>query len=203
MYRPATESGDEWLELHNPSGGEANQVVINELMYHPATESDDEWLELHNPGASAVDLSGWAFTDGIEYTLPPGATLPAGGYLVIARDPARVEALYGISGVWGPYSGKLSNGGERVALSDASDTLADEVTYDDATPWPTAPDGDGPSLELVNPAFDNDQFCAWRASVGDGTPGAANSVYAADIPPCVEGVAPLSPVRDRDRLGPG
>ncbi len=26
-----------------PSGGEANQVVVNELMYHPATESDDEW----------------------------------------------------------------------------------------------------------------------------------------------------------------
>lgn len=168
---------------------QAGQVVINELMYHPATESDDEWLELHNSGGEAVDLSGWAFTDGVAYTFPPGATLPAGGYLVVARDPARVEALYGISGVWGPYSGKLDNGGERVALSNAADVLIDEVTYGDETPWPAAPDGDGPSLELVNSAFDNDRFCAWQPSVGSGTPGAANSVYALDIPPCVEGVA--------------
>ena len=168
---------------------QAGQVVINELMYHPTTETDDEWLELHNSSGSAVDLSGWAFTDGIDYTFPPGTILPAGGYLVVARNPARVEALYGISGVLGPYDGRLSNGGERVALSDVGSTLADEVTYSDATPWPTASDGDGPSLELVNPAFDNDRFCAWQASVASGTPGAANSVYAADIPPCVEGVA--------------
>jgi len=168
---------------------QASQIVINELMYHPTTETDDEWLELHNSGGSAVDLSGWAFTDGIEYIFPPGTILPAGGYLVVARDPARVEALYGISGVLGPYDGRLSNGGERMALSDVGSALADEVTYSDATPWPTASDGDGPSLELANPAFDNDRFCAWQASVGSGTPGAANSVYAADIPPCVEGVA--------------
>jgi len=175
---------------HSPTAtAQASQVVINELMYHPATGSDDEWLELHNHGGSAVDLSGWAFTDGVEYTFPSGTILPVGGYLVVARDPARVEALYGIGGVLGPYSGKLANSGERVALSDAGSALVDEVTYDDTTPWPAAPDGDGPSLELVNPAFDNDRFCAWRPSAGSGTPGAANSGYAADIPPCVEGVA--------------
>jgi hypothetical protein len=174
---------------------QGGQVVVNELMYHPATEGDDEWLELYNAGGSAVDLSDWTFSDGVEYIFPTGTILPVGGYLVVACDPARVEALYGIGDAFGPYGGRLSNGGERVALSDAGGVLVDEVTYSDTTPWPAAPDGDGPSLELVNPAFDNDRFCAWQPSVENGTPGTTNSVYAADIPPCVEGVvhAPVFP----------
>jgi hypothetical protein len=172
---------------------QTGQVVINELMYHPATGTDDEWLELHNAGGSAVDLAGWAFTDGVDYTFPPGATIPAGGYLVVARDPARVAALYGIGGVLGPYDGRLDNAGERVALADAGSAPVDAVTYSDATPWPAAADGDGPSLELVNPAFDNDRFCAWRVSAGNGTPGAVNSAYAGDIPPCIEGAAHAPP----------
>ena len=76
-----------------------------------------------------MDLSGWEFSDGIEYTFPGGVSIPPGGYVVVGHDPATVEAVYGISGVLGPFeSGRLSIGGERVAIEDAGGTLVDEVT---------------------------------------------------------------------------
>jgi len=167
-------------------------IVINELQYHPASDDHgEEYVELYNTGPIAVDLSGWRFSDGIVYTFPAGVSIPAGGTVVVGHDPATVEAVYGIGGVLGPFvSGRLANSGERVAIEDALGHLVDEVTYDDHHPWPEPPDGDGPSLELVNPSFDNDHPCSWGASAGLGTPSAQNSVYSPDnIPPCVTGVA--------------
>ena len=190
-----------------PAGGvvkaqSGSQVVINEIQYHPASDDhSEEYIELYNASAAAVDLSSWRFSDGIAYTFPNGVSIPPGGYLVVGHDPATVEAVYGISGVLGPFeSGRLSNGGERVAIEDALGSPVDEVTYDDHRPWPEAPDGKGPSLELISPAFNNDSACCWGASqpveTSLGTPGAQNSVYSTDnIPPCITGVAhtPISP----------
>jgi hypothetical protein len=167
-------------------------IVINELQYNPASDdAGEEYVELYNAGAQAVDLTGVSFSDGIVYTFPTNTLALPGGYLVVAHDPAAVEARYGITGVLGPFEdGNLSNSGERVALQDADGLLLDEVDYDDNLPWPTAPDGDGPSLELVNPAFDNDSPCSWGGSSGLGTPGAQNSVYqTGNIPPCITGAA--------------
>jgi hypothetical protein len=194
-----------WLAFiasHTNSGAVAqavDKVVINELMYHPASDIDgEEYVELINTGPSSVDLAGWFFSDGFDFTFPAGTVLPAGSYLVIAHDPQAVAGRYGLrpDALLGPFTAKrLSNGGERVALSNASGDLVDEVTYGDDSPWPGQPDGQGPSLELINPSFDNDGACAWAASSGQGTPGARNSVFALDIPPCVEGVmhAPVFP----------
>jgi len=171
-------------------------IVINEIQYHPLSDNHgEEYIELHNAGVTTADLSGWRFSDGIAYTFPVGTSIAPGGYLVIGHDPATVEAVYGISGVLGPFeSGRLSNGGERVALEDAGGYLVDEVAYDDHRPWPEPPDGKGPSLELISPAFDNNSPCSWGASqpveTSLGTPGARNSVYSPDnIPPCVTAVA--------------
>jgi len=173
-----------------------HSVIINEIQYHPASDDHgEEYIELYNDGATAVDLSGWRFSDGIAYTFPAGISIPPGGYVVVGHDPATVESVYDTSGVLGPFaSGRLSNGGERVALEDAGSTLVDEVTYDDHAPWPELPDGKGPSLELISPAFDNKRPCSWAASqpaeTSLGTPGAQNSVYSSDnVPPCITDVA--------------
>jgi len=173
-----------------------SQVLINEIQYHPLSDDHgEEYIELYNAGPTPVDLSGWRFSDGIVYTFPGGISIPAGGYVVVGHEPTTVEAVYGISSVLGPFeSGRLANGGERVAIEDAGGTLVDEVTYDDHRPWPELPDGKGPSLELISPAFDNDRPCSWGASqpveTSLGTPGTQNSVYSTDnIPPCVTDVA--------------
>lgn len=56
---------------------------------HGPTYSSDQTF---TTGPSAIDLSGWTlkqYTSSQSFTLPPGTTLPAGGYLVVVRDALR------------------------------------------------------------------------------------------------------------------
>jgi hypothetical protein len=63
--------------------------------------------------------------------------------------------------------------------------MIEELTYGDDTPWPSEPDGDGPTLELTNPEFDNALAASWHASylpdAPHGTPAALNSTDAVGI----------------------
>ena len=163
--------------LQAPSFGAANPrpkvgpVVINELMAHPISgDDDDQFVELHNISDAACDLSGWSFTDGIAYTFPDGAVLPAGGYLVVARNRDRMLGRYpGLSPelVWGDFDGRLSHRGERVALAMPGEILnpagavaetfgieVHEVSYALGGRWGIWADGGGSSLELVDPRAD-------------------------------------------------
>ena len=139
--------------LNSPLAEGQPSVVINEIMYHPASdETSDEFLELFNAGDSAVDLSGWEFTDGIEFFFPDGTVLEPGAYLVLSPDLLMFETVYGSSiPVTGPYTGALDNGGERLELMDGDGQIVDELEYSDDAPWPSWPDGEGPSLELIDP----------------------------------------------------
>ncbi len=161
-----------------------NLIVINEIMYNPPAElgEDDyyEYIELTNIGEVNVDLSGWSFTDGIEFTFPPGTIIEPDAFIVIAADPDSVMGYYGIQNVIGPFSdGKLNNGGESIVLSDAENITIDSLEYDDGPPWPVAPDGNGPSLEVINPFSNNESSANWAASTEEfGTPGFVNSVFS-------------------------
>jgi Tfp pilus assembly protein PilX len=149
----------------------AGDVIINELMYKPASNTvDDEYLELHNKTASPIDLENWCFTAGITLatanpTLPTcfeaGTTIPANGYLVISANPTQTNTAYGITAAASYAGSDLSNGGETLTLVDDSANVINSITYDDAAPWPTSPDGDGPSLELKDPNLDNTDGNNW------------------------------------------
>ena len=78
------------------------------------TNDDGEWIEFFNAGQSAVDMSNWAFTDGIEFTFPSGTSLEAGKYLIVARSAERFKADNGFDPdlIW--TSGALSNSGEML-----------------------------------------------------------------------------------------
>ena len=96
-------------------------VRINEIMYHPAGDPNAEeleWIELHNAGSTPVALSNWRVTRGFEFEFPDGSEIQAGGYLVIASDPAAIETHYGLSGVLGPFDGSLSNDDEAIRIED-------------------------------------------------------------------------------------
>ncbi len=142
--------------------------VIHEIHYHA---QDDpilgplplEFIELTNPGDETIDLSGWKLANAVKYTFPEGSTLAPGGYLVIAQDPAALLTAYGKTAI-GPWSGKLSNSGETIELRDASNAIQDSVSYQPGFPWPTAADGEAPSMELIHPSLDNDLGGSWRSS---------------------------------------
>ena len=141
--------------------GTANQfmipdsVVINEIMYHhrptyaPFEENASEWIELHNRSGGDIALDGWKLRDAIDYDFPAGATLPANGFLVITDEQ---------------FSGTLNNRGERIELRDVDDNTIDEVEYREGGRWPGLADGNGASLELIDPDADNNSPEAWAAS---------------------------------------
>ena len=139
-------------------------IVINEILHdsEPNTVCS-EFIELVNTGPDAVDLSGWAFTSGIDFEFPQDTMIPSGGYLVVAQDPATILSLYGAQAI-GPYVGALSKQGETVTLRDSGGVEIDEVSYRDAFPWPVGALGSGRSMELINPSLDNDLGSSWRAS---------------------------------------
>ena len=70
------------------------EVLINEIMYNPAQGERFEYVELTNSGAVPVDLSGWAFTNGIEFTFPDATSLDAGAYLIVSRSREALLAAY-------------------------------------------------------------------------------------------------------------
>jgi len=140
------------------------EIVINEIHYNSEPNTaKDEFIELYNTGATAVDLSGWFFQDGVRFTFPVGTTIGAGGYLVVSQNPAALSNRYGVSSV-GPFDGGLSGSGETVELRQANGLIADTVTYKDHFPWPVGAGGTGSSMELINPSLDNDLGASWRSS---------------------------------------
>lgn len=156
-----------------------SEVVINELMFHPISENDDQqYVELHNRGAAAVNLAGWRFTSGIDFTFPAGATLPAGGYLVVAKNAAELRARYPdltAQTCLGDFPNTLSGRGELLVLS-RPETVSDngrtetvwiEVTrvrYADGGRWGRDADGGGSSLELIDPRADPTLAANWADS---------------------------------------
>lgn len=175
--------------LPSVAAGADGTVVINELHYHPEFDPDEdndlddnEFLELHNPGDSPVDLAGYTFgpagDPAIKLTEPLSGTLAPGAFAILAPDGADTQARWGVAPI-GTYTGKLSNGGELIELIAGSGAVVDSVEWDDSAPWPGTPDGDGPSLELIDPSSNNSVASNWLASSDGPTPGATNSAATA------------------------
>ena len=139
-------------------------ILINEINYNPADNSQEtEYIELHNPGQSAVDVGNWRLANAVAYTIPPGTSIPAGGYLVISENPGALSKWYSTTSL-GPWTGNLASEGELIELRDAGGLLIDSAEYANTAPWPATPNGSGPSLELANPLLENNLGGNWNAS---------------------------------------
>ena len=133
-----------------------NHLLISEVMINPAgSDVQGEWIEIFNPQAWPVTLSDYRLGDAITRTtapgegmfrFPPGATIAAGGVVVMAMDARDFLARYGrkpefeVGGYdtevpdmlpeagWG--SGiSLGNDGDEVALLRSDDTIEEVVTW--------------------------------------------------------------------------
>jgi hypothetical protein len=175
-------------------------VVINEIMYYFDTDNPDndnyEYIELYNiknypvnlwiyDPCTSSDLS-WVITKGVDYTFPNHTTIPAYGYIVVAKDKSKYPFVPS-SQLFGPFSGKLSNEGENVELSipgelDTTVTpnkryyfRVDNVSYSDGVhhenfvgldPWVKTrqANGGGESLQRIYPDLYGDDVNNWISS---------------------------------------
>jgi hypothetical protein len=157
------------------------EVVINEINYKSANDfKPGDWVELVNTTEAEIDLDGWIFKDGDDthiFEFPAGTILNPGAYLVLCKNDTSFHELFpDVTNYIGSFGFGLSNGGELLRLYNADASLIDQVEYDDVAPWPTEPDGEGPTLELKDVSLDNTLAENWAASTGHGTPGVQNSI---------------------------
>jgi hypothetical protein len=146
-------------------------LVISEIMYQP-TNSNLEFVELFNSRGEFQDISGYQIGGDINYQFPTGTVIPGGGFLLIARSPSDLQTAYGLSGVLGPYTNHLPNGGGTIQLFNQAGALLLEVDYDGKAPWPLAANGAGHSLVLSRPSYGQNNPQAWSASDAmGGSPG--------------------------------
>ncbi|MFT4759140.1 MAG: hypothetical protein ACI9XO_000004 [Paraglaciecola sp.] len=138
------------------------QVVITEIMYNNPGTDEFEFIELYNNSSSSIQLENWTFSDAMDYTFP-AHDLAAGGYVVIAIDAVKFLDSLGVIALDWPTGQNLTNSSENIVLNDATGTMIDNVTYGDGGDWPTAADGDGPSLVLCDFDADNNDPANWIA----------------------------------------
>ena len=197
--------GNPYFQTLTPTAGSANQLAadgiqITELMYNPPTISDinaDEMLEyiqLTNTSAATIalkdlidDSGSWRLDGGVNYTFESGISMSAGEVIwivpfnpiVATQSKAFFCSYYGLDvnsvRLIGPYSGDLSDSGERITLErpQASDTIevedlswiiVDEATWMDETPWPINADGTGLSLLRIGVAGNAPE--SWTTNAG-------------------------------------
>jgi len=208
-YKPSTDSYN-FVAMKTATPGAANSgprvgpVVISEIMYHPTIDGDAEYIELLNISPTGVTLydalkgKAWRISDGIEYEFPtsPPITIAPGERIILTKSLARFNAVFGASVLPGTrtfewITGGLSNGGETLQLDrpGAVDALnvvqyirEDRVNFSDSLPWPTSPDGTGPSLTKTSEKDYGNDYLNWLAlpaSPGAAAPGARFSSWAA------------------------
>jgi hypothetical protein len=163
-------------------------LTITEIMYDVAgTDTGREWVEVFNGGTQSVDVKTYklfesnvnhGITTSDSYT-NPSATLPVGGYAVIADNAVKFLED------WPQYTGylfdsafSLSNTGELLRMVDASGGTTDTREYSPEL----GAKGDGASLQFLEGAF--------VASIA--TPGALNVWKPVDVRTPVSSAASTS-----------
>ncbi len=157
-------------------------VVINEIHYNGSNSTvRNSFVEIYNDTSATVDLGGWRLSGALDYLFSTGTTLASGGYLVVAEDPATILSTWGKTAL-GPWvnalvtypdgskeTNNLSNDGGTIRLRNAANQTVSQVDYDNHSPWPSEGNGEGSSIELINPALDEEHGSNWRAAKSGGT----------------------------------
>ena len=196
--KPELDDGFEFVRQASATPNDDNagplisDIVITEIHYHPEDGTDYEFVELYNRSSSIVTLmtevstetSLGVFTteyiswrlEGTGFEFPNGVSIAPHERIIVAKDPDEYDDLD--CDVYGPYEGKLDNGGEELAIQIPGDMEygkdrfwipIDKVDYGDSQPWPESADGDGDSIHRIFPGAFGCDYSNWYAD--SPTPG--------------------------------
>lgn len=153
-------------------------LAITEIMFHPAPaavespyeDEDFEFIELRNVSAETVQLPGYKLSGGVQFTFTASNEVtqlaPNARVLLVANRAAFVSRYPGVTGIAGEYSGRLSNGGDRLTLTGPLGEPVFDFTY--GAGWLLLADGNGFSLARLGDggatSTDPALAQAWRLS---------------------------------------
>lgn len=144
-------------------------LVISRIHYHPLDQDDFasnelEFFEITNNSNETVNLTGMYIRElGISYQFPAGSTVAPNQKITLCSNPMKFTLFYGYAPFDG-YTRTLSNKDYHIVLCDAFGNIIDQVHYLDSAPWPTAADGSGPYLSLIDINSDNSLAQSWVAA---------------------------------------
>ena len=123
-------------------------VVINEIHANPNVKTElSEFVEIANTSNAAVNIAGWRFSEGVEFTFPAGAQIPGNGTVVVAANPAALaNRFFGTTQLLVP-AGAL---------------------------WRYLDDGSNQGTAWSAPAFDDSAWASGPAPLGYGKDGGDN-----------------------------
>ena len=139
------------------------EVVINEIGWmgsianDASADANDEFIELYNRSSSAINLSGWKFactTNGTSInsliTIPTGVSIPAQGYLVLAKYVDRAIPSASVA-----LDISITNSSRECTLTDGDAVDNASGLYSSASFTGTIVDvaGDNSTAFSSNPAF--------------------------------------------------
>ncbi len=161
-------------------------LIITEIMYNDLSEIDSlEYFEIYNKGTVNADISGYQVSDGIVYTFPQNTVMAPGSFLVIAKDSALVNSVFGISGTHQWTDGGLKNSGEAIEIVNTNGISVAKVEFSDQSPWPVEADGDGPSLEFCDKNLVNNNGANWTLSTNFVTTFNGDSIFGSPKSDCI------------------
>lgn len=154
----------------------STDVTISEINYNSEpSRSAGDWIEFWNTSdAGIATLDGWYVTDNNpanRYDFPTGTTLAPDARLVIVANEVNFQTQFPAVAYNGVFAFGLSSAGDAVRLYNPQNQLVAEVVYADTLPWPPGANGQGYTLELLDPLAANlDDAGNWFAGCLGGSP---------------------------------
>jgi hypothetical protein len=140
-----------------------DQLRLTEILFAPPANSagiareELEYIVLKNIGATALNLKGVHFTNGVAFTIFSDFVLEASNSVYVAKNPDAFRTVYGSHlPVTGPYIGQFSNQGEAVELYDSVGESVLDFSYDEK--WYPLTETRGHSLMIAD---DHSDYAAW------------------------------------------
>lgn len=161
--RAGTASGNTATAVATQTAGKGTGLRISEVLSDPEEAGRDsafEWVELMNTSDSVIELAGWALGDARELDIFPAASVPPGGFVVIAGKSANFAPDTLVVRVAdGEIGGGLNNAGDALRLVAPGGSEVDALSFGDDTSVfdrpPPAPDA-GVTLGSRAPGADPD-----------------------------------------------
>ncbi|MHA1303740.1 MAG: lamin tail domain-containing protein [Candidatus Heimdallarchaeaceae archaeon] len=151
---------------------EGTNLLISEVLYDaPNDDTTEEWIEIYNPTTSDISIDGWSIEDNYDSNSLTGI-VPAGGFLVLAKDS---DAFYNLYGYYPDQAGltlALSNSGDKLTLYDDLGNEVDFVAWENyVTGWGVS--AVDTTIRRIS-ATDTDTVDDWEDSLTLGDPGAGD-----------------------------
>ncbi len=133
--------------------------VISSISRGDLANTIPEFIILNNLNAFDFDISGYAFTDGIDWIAPEGTRIKANSRIVISSSNTHPFWDTIADEVYQWDAGKINNAGETLQFSTHSGMIADQISYSPIAPWPVGAD----LISLNDLALDNHYGKNWSA----------------------------------------